>query len=385
MRFWLTVILGAVVVTAISTTLYFLSPEISSESKTAVVDSDTSVAPKGKIPKVVAEQTQEERSAVPQEFTGESRFVLRNAGEAPLSLRLGNKSCTCVEFRFEGNGASKQSDQAATVAPGDSVQAVLGWKTEHKVGRNGLNAVITTNDPLKQQVTLVVTLNIERDLIVGPDVLNFGELTEGAKASQSCLILAPLQEKVQFTDPVPTLPQFRASITPLSPEELTKQKAKSGVKLTVDVDGMLPVGDLLERVEVKTTSTRVPRIGVPIMAYVRGKIDATPNRIDFGVVSGSHSKVQKVSISARGLPPERSLKVLSHDPSFLKVRLTKDPKLRVIWRLEVEIPAGAPAGEFKGQVSIGDDQGAKRLNLAVKGTVTGIPIPVAQATSPPAS
>lgn len=380
MRFWLGVVAAVILVSGASTAIYFANPDLVAPAAPPTIEASAAL-PEGKYPKAVADTKSEELASVPQFHAGESRFVIRNAGETDLELRPGAKSCTCVSVRFVGEGVAEQTDQFARLKPGQKTEYVLNWDTKDKIGKFDVTSVVRTNDPLQREMLFVVSMIIERDLVADPPVLQFGSLTEGQRAAVTCNLYSMIHDDVKITDPVASLPQFKVALRPLSAEFLAEKKAKCGVELIVRVEGMLPVGDLSEKVSLKTSLARLPSLSLPISAYVRGQIDATPPRVDFGVVTGRTPEIRKVSISAKGLAEGRTLKVLSVEPEFLVARLVKDPNLKVIWRLEIEIPPNtAPASAFRGQVAIGDDLGNKKLNIAASGTVTASPsVPVASA------
>lgn len=372
MRFWITVTLGAIIVSAISTALYVWNPDMTRRRNEPTVAIAAPPVDPDNCPKAVALVTQEKHSNVPQLHVGESIFKIVNEGTGILDLKPGQKSCTCVgvSFKKEPMGPG-DSEARVQLAPGETVEFVVRWDTQDRVGPFKVDAPVLTNDPFNKQIPFQVELNVVPDLMQYPEYLNFGTLGDNQEVTRDILIYSTTTDSIEITDPRFSSNSFRVAFTPLSPEELKSLEAKAGVKGSVTVRGPLPVGEFIDTMTLATNLKRMPNTFVRMTGRVEGKFQLSPSRIDFGTILPKSGGDKKAQIFAKGLEEDRKLVVGEVTPSFLEVKLEKDPELKVLWRLAVHVPESAPKGPFQGRIVIEDTAGEKRLNVAVQGTVSG--------------
>lgn len=374
MRFWLSVVAGVVVITAIATGLQFATPELappparekSAEAKATPIPENA--------PRVQVDVREETLVGQSQMHTGESVFTVKNVGGSTLQLRGGAASCTCTDIRLEkANEVVKGKGLSANLEPGESAKFIMIWETQTRVGPFEVSAPLHTNDPRETTIPFRVRMTIERDFTLDVPDLNFGVVSEGSKAEKSVAIYTGLQEGVKFSDPHTSSPAFKATLVPLTADELKNFKAKSGVRLVVSLVGVLPVGAVQEVASLKSTMQRMPEIRVPIFATGEGNINLLPERVDFGPAANNVPHERRVQIFAKGLPEGRKLVVSNVEPRGITVKLVKDPnpEMKVLWRLTATLEPDLPQGPLRGSISISDDQGVRRLNIAVSATVTG--------------
>lgn len=368
MRFWVSVVIGIVIVTGLSTALYVGNPDLSRrrEQPVTVTPVDTANSPK-----VVAPILEETVDNVAQYKEGESVFKISNQGVGRLDLKAGKPSCTCVGVSFRKEKMTgDDSEVRIYLEPGESAEFVVGWKSEDRMGSVRVDAPVLTNDPVRKTLPFAVKLNVVPDIYQQPEYINFGTMAQGSSATRDAVMISTIQDGVEFT-PDAVSERFEVKVEPLKPEEMQEAKAKSGCRVFVTAKGPFPVGDFFDAVAIKTNLQRTPVVYVRVTGEVEGQFQMTPSRIDFGTVVDKSSAERKVQIFAKGLEEDRQLVVGEVSPAFLKVTLEKDPKLKVLWRLTVQVPEDAPVGQFRGRVAVDDSTGANRLSLSVTGSVSG--------------
>src|SRR6267154_1601290 len=106
---------------------------------------------------------------------GQHKFVVRNDGDAPLTLHAGKTSCQCTSFAVvEG-----------TVQPGQTTNVVLEWAPKRAEAQFEQTADLETNQPNRPTIVLTIKgrlidmLRPER-----PDV-HFHDLSANESATQS--------------------------------------------------------------------------------------------------------------------------------------------------------------------------------------------------------
>lgn len=371
MRFWITVVVGIFIVAAGSTLIYVVNPDM---QRTAGPNVEIAVetADPANAPKAVAPVMEESKEDVPQLQKGESTFKITNEGTARLDLKVGKPSCTCVGAALrKPKMNADDSEGQVFLEPGESADFIVLWDTQDRVGPFGIEAPVITNDPAKKTMTFAVRLQVVPDLLYEPEYLNFGVLSQGQEAERNLYIFSAVRDDVIISEPRASSPTFETTVIPLAEEELRDGKIKSGARIQIKLKANGPVGEFMETVYFKTNLQRMPNALARMTGRIEGAFQMTPSRIDFGSVSGKSPVGYKVQIFAKGLEDGRTLEVGEVHPPFLKATIEKDPKLKVLWRLKVELPAGARGGPFVGQVSVNDSEGNRRLNLGVQGVVSG--------------
>lgn len=366
MKFWITMIVGIVVITALSTALYIGNPDLQQRPNLQTAEAPVDQGPR---PKAVVPENKRTLENLPQLYHGTVRFEIRNDGEAELRLNdTKQPSCSCATTSLE----------KSVLAPGEKTDYVIDFNTKDKTGPFAVTAGVMTNDPKTPRLEFAVQMIIYPDIMVQPTTLEFGLVTEGKRTERPVFVFSTIRDDVKVNEVAISNKAFKSELEPLTPEELASLKAKSGVKAKLIIDDFLPVGPFTERIQFRTNNEKFPARSIDATGTVEGKLQAAPKDIDFGATTGSTAQEDVVQIFGRGLQDGEELKLGEVTPSFLKVELVKDPNYKA-WKLIARLPSDAPAGAYTGSVAIVDQKGIKRLILPVKATV-GESIPVGSAS-----
>jgi hypothetical protein len=100
---------------------------------------------------------------------GEHSYVVKNVGDADLTLRLGASTCKCTFGELS-------SDK---LAPGAETEITLSW--EVKTGKNTFNqsAQVITNDPERPVLNFRISGKVALEAEVVPETWTFGEVASG--------------------------------------------------------------------------------------------------------------------------------------------------------------------------------------------------------------
>lgn len=394
MKFWITIIVGAIVVTVVSTALYVYNPDLRQprSSEPAAAQPEKSQM----LPRAVADVMEKKEGNVPQMYKGKTVFEIRNEGDGDLVLKPDRPNCTCAGLELtkvqnpgakpvfvklihdeETKGwsleASRGIDDSIRLAKGEKAQLTVEWDSKLRSGEVTVAAPIETNDA-QSRLNFRVILDVKNDLLLSANVVEFGTLVEGKKAEQTLYIYSTIRDDVEVREPVVSTKSISVKFVPLTDEEKAKLTAKSGVKAIIASDGALPVGQFFEKLDFATNLPRTPNKTVHLTGEVEGKIETQPGkRLDFNVVTASGERAARLTIFARGLAADEVLSVAEFEPKFLKIELER--KYKTMWVLKGHVPADAPPGRFHGNISIVDNKGVKRLNIPVQGIVSGVAAP----------
>jgi hypothetical protein len=423
MRFWISAIVGIVLLSGMSTALFLWNPDQFTYRPPKPYKAEPLDPFVGqKIPKFEFDKKRIDVPNVQQLTSGESVFPIRNEGESELQLRLGSKSCTCMAIRLDKGGKTysrfakikqlesieKQRERekdptqkdkiseavegqgnvnpagVVTLAPGESAEFVIEWDSKDAVGVKQIGADVFSNDPRpdRKSVNFDVQLNIVPELITEPGYLSFGQLREDQKREESMKIFSMVHENLTVEYVQSSHPSVSASVRPMTEEEKVASKAKSGYMVTVAVDGRLPVGDMSERVMFKTNLPQNPDLPVMVAGMVNGLIEVSPSPLSFGVVTGGKDVTKQVYISARGLDPAENLTVDEKNiqlrvdekelpADFVQAKVGRHQDSQQLWVVDVTIRPGAAVGRFHAFLPILDSKGEVRVNVTAEGVFSG--------------
>ena len=384
MKFWLTVVVGVVVVAAGSTALMVLSPTTAptptSAPEAAAIDPE-----KQPVAEIVGPQEVSHQN-LGQHQTGQDVFKIRNGSKkVPLVLTPMKPTCQCTDMFLsdrEPSPSEKAPDLAHqradyTLKPGESVYVVARWDTKEKLGKQQVTVPVMTNDRRRYEIAFRISLEIHKEIVQSAEQLQLGMIDEGQVKTASATIASLIRDKLAIEKIETMTKGITAKASPLSPEELNTAGAKSGYRIVVENTGKNPAGALEDVVAVslKTDATAAQMIRFGVSGQVVGDVvtDMAESTIDFKDVTVGTYRPKVVRVFARALKDSDVLSVGTVKPSeVLAATLERNPKSNKdkAWILSVTIKPNAPGGTINnGSISIVDSTGRERLVLKVIGLV----------------
>jgi hypothetical protein len=226
-------------------------------------------------------------------------FIVRNDGDAPLTLEKGSTSCKCTVSDLKDN----------SLPPGEQTEVVLEWSAKTEDTEFSQTAELLTNDPARRKVTLRVKGLVIEAVRADRTHVGFGSIARsepipgrmkiyGFHDDQPLEIVSHEWVKPERAD------YFTASFRPLAEDELdTSIGAKSGVEMTLKPKSGLPFGPVDQTIRL-AVNYDVPPIEIPIHGRVVGDITfiGPKFRGDFNLLSlGAVKRDQGAKVTLRGL------------------------------------------------------------------------------------
>ena len=307
-------------------------------------------------PKVVCDEQTHDFGAMDSRATGSHTFILKNVGEAPLTLSEGRSTCKCTVGIPEDE----------SIPPGGSGKVKVEWAGKDRVGSFTQTATIITNDPSKREVNLTIKGRITRAVHAVPADLTLNGLTAGEERSARIKLFGfrtpPLEiSGHEFTD-TDTAEYFGVSFEPLSTEQIAaEQDATSGQIVAVTIKPGLPQGPFQQKILLKTNCEEAPTVELPVRGMIGSEIsvvgkgwDRNSGGLRWGSIRGSEGAQRTLLIHVRG--PHRkevSFKPIKVFPDFLNVTLGKvtlaENDKYAFTSLTIEIPKGSPPANYLGR------------------------------------
>ncbi|HIM31554.1 MAG TPA: DUF1573 domain-containing protein [Planctomycetes bacterium] len=301
----------------------------------------------------------------PRGASGSHTFVIRNRGDKPLELLIGETTCKCT-FITDGT-FDKDGEKPTIVEPGETLEVELQWVAEEMLIKFSQSATLETNDPDRSTVRLGITGIVNQALRIVPDRIAWPTLTSTQGADSEAVLFCGEQLDeweildVQFGVPS-TSDFFEVEIEDLSPEKLAElapdenyaSQVRSGRLLKIRVKPGLPFGKLHQSIKVTTSMKDVDDLILDLEGYVIADIsvigrnfDAGNNILSMSAIEGENgSREFALQLLVKGEHRATTeFEIIEVEPAdVLKVRLGEKLQSAKLTRIPliIHIPAGTP-------------------------------------------
>jgi len=291
---------------------------------------------------------------------GEHRFVIRNAGEAPLLLARGPSTCQCTMAQME--------DQVS-VPPGGSTEVTVTWNPEFVTEDFVKGASLWTNDPAlfadgSESKDGRISLNVKGVVVNGvevdPPTFALGTLEEGRPTTISAVIFSRVHEQLDVQLAETSSRLLTAELQPMDAEALTEKKARSGWTLTGTLQPNVNIGRVKESITLTTSDPDVPKSVIEISGHRQGPItiggrfwNGADTVLDFKRFQASDGVQTALYAYAARKEPRLEISVVEIRPAELEVTIVPDDSFqdpdRERVQIKVRVPPGLPPDRLIGK------------------------------------
>jgi len=292
---------------------------------------------------------------------GTHAYIVRNDGDAPLTLSTGQPSCgVCIKVF----SVAKEKLQ-----PGERTEVNIEWDVKTSDAEFEQSGPLKTNDPNRPSVHLSIRGKVLDSVRVDRPDVHFHDLLQTETASGSTSIFsykdADLKiEKNDFSNPA-LEKYFDVSFAPLSTDEVAREpNAKGGLKMQIEVRPGLPHGDFNESFTLTTNQNPEPLI-VRVIGNIASDIWLMgPNVVrdklivGLGAISQHVGKKHTVYLMVKG-PHREETKVEiksfepTHDFSAKLGEPIRDSARTIRYPIVIEVPAGStPVNHMEGSYAM---------------------------------
>ncbi len=323
-------------------------------------------APTGPYPKAVCDEPKYNFGTMKMFEKGSHEYVVRNEGEAPLHLQVGETTCQCTI-------ANKDR---VIIPPGESNAVELSWEVKNPKLLFEHQATIHTNDPESPVIILHVDGIVGRDMVFYPEgVWDLGKFGHEEDINFVGYCYSDNHDSFEVTRAESANGLIKFVVTPLTQEELIKVQTdqmssvqspttvtaghnpsppKSGYRLTIVANGELPVGELSEPIRIETNVKGAFPHESKVTGTKTGPLDffAVPPTtwhrknmmVSAGIVDSAKGRELKLLVFVRDLEEEFRISDVRCEPSWIKVKLTDGDLSQKTqkFRLRITIPSGSP-------------------------------------------
>ncbi len=280
---------------------------------------------------------------------GTHDWIVRNDGDAPLTLSTGTPSCSvCIKvFRVE----------KGELAPGEKTNVHIEWDVKTSDSEFEQSGPLETNDKNRPSVHLSLKGHVLDTVRADRTDVHFHDLSASETTASSVIIYGFRDddlkiEKHEFNNA--SFSKFvDVSLEPLTSDELAiEPRAKSGVRVKIQMKPGLPYGDFNEQLTVTTNQSEDP-IQLRIIGNIASDVllmgpSVTRDKqlVSLGAISQSTGKKHTVFVLVKGPhKDDTQVKIESVEPSSdFSATLgepIRDSEKIVRYPVRIEIPAGA--------------------------------------------
>lgn len=195
---------------------------------------------------------------------GEHTFVIKNVGNAPLTLKKGASTCKCTLANLE----------KGSLAPGEETTVKLEWTVQTAEPQFSQNAEIRTNDATIGAISLQIRGKVYREVEFVPDSITFGEIAaddafEFAGEMYSYLDDTITIQKVSFgSKRLNALSEIQWEALPRENYDLVHEQAKQAFRFVAKVKPGLDQGSVSTPLKVQFSKASEPNSQDPENWYV---------------------------------------------------------------------------------------------------------------------
>jgi len=218
-------------------------------------------------------------------------FTFTNEGDGVLIIRDVHPSCKCTVGELKKRSYS----------PGESSTIDVGFNPASKSGPQRQTVKISSNDPEKPTLELVITAVVKPRIIVTPKYLDFGKLERGESKSVS-LKIAGRGDDFTISNLLTTRETFSAEVVGDEFVDYNGDKLRE-YEVKVTVSDKLPVGTSQARLDLETSDPRRPDVSVNLVARVSGVLSISPQRVLLRNLQAGQAFSTQVSVTHKEHKP----------------------------------------------------------------------------------
>lgn len=231
------------------------------------------------------------------EEEGEHVFVVKNVGDADLSLVIGASTCKCT--------VGELGDES--LPPGEQTEVKMSWSVKTNESTFGQSAELRTNDPSQVAIRFEIRGQVVRQVQLEPKEVTFGEVAAGEDVDFEVRVYSYLEDevslgKVKFTDEE-TDSLSELAVEPFKPSEAdgVNADAKQAFLVTAKIKPGLKQGPVNQNISLELVSKEPEAAGetpeaddskryvfIPVTGRIVGALSMLPNSKLRGVSGGGY-------------------------------------------------------------------------------------------------
>jgi hypothetical protein len=306
------------------------------------------------LPRAVAPETEHAFGAWDAGQKGSHEFVVRNEGEAPLTLSgdpSSDPDFVCEILR-------------SPVPPGESGSVCLTWQPGREGADFSREVTVHTDDPYRRKLVFTLQGTVRRPLVVEPPVLALGDVHPDRSSVAETLLYSQLWPAFTVAKVDCSLAGATWTVEPAADEMLQACQARSGYRLILTSPSDLPRGPIEGTLTVQVTAqhesgaaAREETLELPIAGRMLRRLALYGDGLDpSGTLELGHLQLgegtqRRLLMKIRDPEPDVKIIAIRCQPEFLKVNITSkrgEAPAVGLYDFNIEVSPDAPPCEYLG-------------------------------------
>lgn len=298
--------------------------------------------------------THHEFGHVAQGAKTEYLFEIQNPYEEDVHIADIRSSCGCTTPTIT-KSTLKTWEKGAVVAT---------FNTKTFIGQRSATVTVVFDKPFYAEVQLTVGGYIHSDVDFQPGSVSFGNVDQGAGATQQLAVTYRGRNAWQITD-------VRSANRHLEVDLSDAVRTANSVtyRMNVTLKPEAPAGTLMETLNIVTNDPRLPNVSLSVEGKVVPPLSVSPASLFVGVLRPGQTATKQMVIS--GKQPFKILSIRCDDPAFQFKTSEVTKKVHLV---PVTFTAGSTPGEIQQTIEIETDlPAAGQTTCLARGTIQAGP------------
>lgn len=236
-------------------------------------------------------------------------FRIKNTTSQPVGISSVRVSCGCVSA----------SALKTYLQPGEETAVVARMDSTRFRGVKTVTIYVHFNKPQNEEVRLWIKANARDDFSLSPDMLDIGVVKQSQEAQGTTIVKFHGQPDLHINEAHPESNYLVCKV-----REMNRSENESTFEITVSIRKDTPPGVWFSDVWLRTDSTQIPQVRVPVSLTIEAPLSTTPGQIQLGTVQKG-AEIQR-RLVVRGIAPFRVSKVEGVGGNATVTSLPKEAK-----------------------------------------------------------
>jgi hypothetical protein len=237
--------------------------------------------------------------AVPRAAKIEHEFLITNPYKEDVHIAHVRSSCGCTQPRIV----------TETIKPGETGKILAAFNTHAFTGQRGATVTVTIDRPQWAEVQLQVKGYIRTDVVLNPNYVNFGSVSEGAAGNKKVQIQYAGRNDWQITGVKSNSPYVTAEV-----KEVSRGGGRVAYELDVKLADNAPQGYLADELVLTTNDRRATKFPVKVEGRIVPELAVSPAALLLGHLQPGQEVTKQIVV--KSAEPFRIVDIRASEQGF---------------------------------------------------------------------
>jgi len=281
----------------------------------------------------------------------EHQFVITNLYKDDVHIASVRSSCGCTQPRI-GKDILKSHEQGAVIA---------AFNTRAFSGQRGATVTVTIDRPMFAEVTLNVRGYIRTDVVLDPNQVSFGSVSEGNPMHKKVRIEYAGRNDWKIMGTKISSPYLSADV-----KEIGRNGNRASYELDVELKPGAPAGYLQNQILVTTNDRRGTEFPVNVEGLIVADLTVSPTALMLGTLQPGQTVTKQIVV--KGSKDFKIVEIRCNNDAF---RFQPSDETKAVHLVPMTFEAGDKLGNVNEKIEIVTDLGDhKTVELTAMGQIS---------------